>query len=50
MFTAGLFQIIVVLSIVDAHVAMIDFEDAVDQASQKMAVMTDKHNRSGEFL
>jgi hypothetical protein len=49
MLPAGLLQIIFVITIVDTHLAMINFEDAIDETAQEVAVMADEHNRTGKY-
>jgi hypothetical protein len=46
MLPAGLLQIVFVISIVDTHLTMINFKDAIDEAAQEVAVMADKHNHA----
>ena len=48
--TTGLFEVVVVVAVVDAHLPAIDFEDAVDEAAQEVAVMADEDHRTGEVL
>ena len=50
MLPAGLFQVVFVMTVINTHLAMIDFEDAVDEAAQEVAVMADEHNRAGKVL
>jgi hypothetical protein len=50
MFPSGRLQIVFVIAIVNAHLTMIDFENAVDETAQEVAVMADKHNRTGKVL
>ena len=50
MLPAGLLQIVFVITIVNTHLSMINFEDAVDETSQEVAVMADEHNRAGKIL
>ena len=50
MFPAGLLQIVFVIAVINTHLAMINFEDAVDETAQEVAVMADEHNRAGKIL
>lgn len=50
MLPAGLLQVVFVTAVVNAHLAMIYFQDTVDQTAQKVAVMADEHNRTGKVL
>ncbi len=44
----GLFQVIVVIPLVDPHLAVVDLEDPVHQRAQEVAVMADQHDGAGE--
>jgi len=48
MFPAGLLQIVFIITIVNTHLAMINFKDAVDETTHEVAVMADEHNRAGK--
>ena len=37
MFPAGLLQIVFVIAVINTHLAMINFEDAVDETAQEVA-------------
>ena len=50
MLPAGLFQVVFVIAIVNAHLTMINFEDAIDETTQEVAIMADEHNRAGKVL
>jgi len=41
MLPTGFFQIVFVITIVNTHFTMIDFEDAINKTVQEMAVMAD---------
>ncbi|MDD5343375.1 MAG: hypothetical protein PHW12_03025 [Smithella sp.] len=49
MFPPGLLQIVFVIAVINTHLAMINFEDAVDETAQEVAVMADEHNRAGKI-
>ena len=50
MLPAGLLQIIFVITIVNMHLSMINFEYAIDETAQEVAVMADEYNRTGKVL
>jgi hypothetical protein len=50
MFPAGFLQIVFVITIVNPHLTMINFKDAIDETAQEVAVMADEHNRTGKVL
>ena len=50
MLSAGLFQVVFVIAVIDTHLAMIDLEDAIDERAQKVAVMADEDDRAGKVL
>ena len=50
MLPAGLLQVVFVITIVNPHLTMINFEDAIDETAQEVAVMADEHNRAGKVL
>jgi len=50
MLPAGLLQIVFIITIVNTHLAMINFENTVDETAQEVAVMADEHHRAGKVL
>jgi hypothetical protein len=46
MLPSGLFQIVFVMTIVNTHLTVINFKDAVDETAQEVAVMADEHHRA----
>ena len=49
-FASGFFQVVFVITVVNSHLTMINFEDAVDEAAQEVAVMADEHDCAGKVL
>ncbi len=47
---AGLFQAAFVIAVIDAHLAVIALEDAVDETAQEVAVVADEDDRAGKVL
>ena len=47
---AGLAQVVVIIAFIDPHLAVIDLKDPIDEAAQKVPVMTDQDDRSFKLL
>ena len=49
-FPSGLFQVVFVMAVVDPHLAVINFKNAVNEAAQKVAVVADQDDGAGKVL
>ncbi|MBI4633746.1 MAG: hypothetical protein HY742_07635 [Deltaproteobacteria bacterium] len=50
MLSAGLFQVVFVIAVIDTHFATIDLENAIDETAQEVAVVADEDDRARKVL